>query len=165
MQTLNIHATCMRLARAGRPFGAPPGAGILLLGASGTGKSDLALRLLERGAELVADDRTDLFVERARLWARAPRAIAGLMEVRGVGIVKFPHAAKVRVALVVRLGVHIDRIPERQTWLPPSSLALAKPACPPQIGLNAFEPSTPAKIAAAAAAFAHGLFREEVKLQ
>ena len=65
-KVVNIHASCIRLALAAAAFGAPRSAGVLLLGDSGSGKSDLALRLIGRGAELVADDRTELHVESSR---------------------------------------------------------------------------------------------------
>jgi serine kinase of HPr protein (carbohydrate metabolism regulator) len=163
MKTINIHATCIRLARAGRAFGAPASAGILLLGPSGSGKSDLALRLIERGAVLVADDRTDLFVERGWLMARAPANIAGYIEVRGLGILELPYTDKVRVALAVDLKRDIARLPVHKHYRPPTALKLKQPAYPPRIAVNPFEASAPAKIAAAAAAFGGGLFRDNVK--
>jgi serine kinase of HPr protein (carbohydrate metabolism regulator) len=163
MTTINIHATCVRLAKAGKAFGAPENIGILLLGPSGAGKSDLALRLIERGAELVADDRTDLFVERGHLVARAPANIAGYIEVRGLGILDLPYADKVRIALAVDLKRDIARMPVHKHYQPPAALNLRKSACPPRIAINPFEASAPAKIAAAAAAFAAGLFRHNVK--
>jgi serine kinase of HPr protein (carbohydrate metabolism regulator) len=163
MKKINIHATCIRLARAGRAFAAPANTGILLLGPSGAGKSDLALRLIERGAELVADDRTDLFVERGHLAARAPASIAGYIEVRGLGILELPYADKVRIALVVDLKRDIARMPVHKHYQPPAALNLKKSASPPRIAINPFEASSPAKIAAAAAAFAAGLFRDNVK--
>jgi hypothetical protein len=162
-KTTNIHATTVRLGAAGRAFGAPASAGILITGKSGSGKSDLALRLIERGARLVSDDQTVLFIERGSLWARPPKTIAGLLEIRAVGIVRLPHAAKVRLALVVTLDERASRIPERRTWLPPSELGLARGV--PLIALAPFEASAPAKIAAATAACARALFREAVKRQ
>jgi serine kinase of HPr protein (carbohydrate metabolism regulator) len=163
MSTINIHATCVRLARAGRSFGAPPSAGILLLGPSGSGKSDLALRLIERGAVLVADDRTDIFVHRGRLHARSPKRIAGLIEVHGLGIVELPFADKARIALAVELGGREARMPVHSVYEPPKVLRLAAAARPPRILLDPFEHSAPVKIAVAAAAFAARLFREDVK--
>ena len=77
---------------------------MLLLGASGAGKSALALRLIDGGAKLVADDRCDLFVRGGKLYASAPARIAGLMELRGIGIVAMPYAKSVGVAMAVRLG-------------------------------------------------------------
>ena len=71
-RSVNIHATCVRLGRAGAAFGAPPDAGVLLLGKSGAGKSDLALRLIALGATLVADDRTELYLWQRKLYARPP---------------------------------------------------------------------------------------------
>ena len=76
------------------------GHGVLLLGPSGSGKSDLLLRLLDCGFTLVADDQ----VEIAEGVARAPAALAGLIEVRGLGILRLPHQATARLALVIRLG-------------------------------------------------------------
>ena len=72
---VNIHATCIVLADAATAFKAPKDAGVLLLGESGSGKSDLALRLMERGAKLVADDRVELFARDGLLMARAPETI------------------------------------------------------------------------------------------
>jgi HPr kinase/phosphorylase len=91
------------------------GDGVLLLGSSGCGKSDLALRLLNRGFSLVADDRVDI----ADGVAAPPPALAGLLEVRGLGIVRMPYAASARLALVVQLGPVPPRlpVPERHAGL------------------------------------------------
>jgi len=159
--SVNVHATCLRLAAAGRPFGAPPDCGVLLIGRSGSGKSDLALRLIAAGAELVADDRTDLFVRRGRLFATAPRRLAGLMEIRGVGIVSLPHAKVTRIVLVARLGKSGARMPAHRLWRPPAALGLLAKAAPPIISLSPLEASAPAKLAAATAAYALGLYRED----
>ena len=161
---LNIHSSCVLLSRAGEAFGAPTDAGILLLGESGAGKSDLALRLIAAGAELVADDRVELSGESNRLIARAPKNLAGLIEIRNVGIVALPYAPQAAVALAVQLGAgeNLPRLPEHEFFGPPG-LELAKESRPPLIRLNAFEASAPAKIAAAASAFAHALFRENLK--
>src|SRR6185312_8829984 len=125
MKTVNIHATCVRLGNAGKAFGAPANTGVLIFGPSGSGKSDLALRLIERGATLVADDRTDLFVERGRLCASAPKRIAGLMEVRGLGIIELRHAAKVQIALAVVLRKAVARMPVHERYEPPKPLQMA----------------------------------------
>ena len=111
MTTL-VHATCVALKTSGRTWKA-----VLLRGPSGAGKSDLAARLIETGARLVADDQTRLARQGRRLVATCPRTLAGLLEVRGVGIVKLgrtqllPSAA---VALLVDLVSprHIERLPE-----------------------------------------------------
>ncbi|HVW75292.1 MAG TPA: HPr kinase/phosphatase C-terminal domain-containing protein [Rhizomicrobium sp.] len=147
-QSANIHASCVAIGRSG----------VLLLGKSGSGKSDLALRLIDDGAVLVADDRTILSVEKGALYARAPASIAGLMEVRGLGIIRFPRRAKVRIALAVQLGREGARLPGPRFYRPPARL---KPQIPvPEILLEAWPAATPAKIRAALAAFARDLFRD-----
>ena len=158
MRTINIHATCILLSGAGKVFKAPPSAGVLLLGRSGAGKSDLALRLIARGAKLVSDDRVDLYVDRSRLTARAPALIEGLLEVRGLGIVALPSAAKARVALAVSLDGAKARLPRPEEYKSPFDLS----APVPLIRLAPFEASAPEKIALAAAAFARKLFRESI---
>jgi len=83
------------------------GDGVLLIGPPGSGKSDLALRLLGRGFSLVADDRVDI----EDGVAAPPGALAGLLEVRGLGIVRLPYAATARLALVAELGSAAERLP------------------------------------------------------
>ncbi|WP_242146302.1 HPr kinase/phosphorylase [Sphingomonas sp. BAUL-RG-20F-R05-02] len=97
-----VHGTCVAI----------DGRGVLLLGASGSGKSDLALRLIDRGAVLVSDDQTELSTAHGLLFASAPATIAGLIEVRGIGIVTLPFVAQAQVALAVRLGEPVERMPE-----------------------------------------------------
>jgi HPr kinase/phosphorylase len=160
--SINIHASCVRLGGAGAAFGAPADCGILLLGSSGSGKSDLALRLMAAGAELVADDRTDLFVRHGRLYAKSPTPIAGLMEVRGIGILAMPHGGSAKVTLVARLRRSGARLPVHRLYRPPAALRLPAKAAPPVISIAPFEASAPAKLAAAAAAYALGLHREVV---
>lgn len=86
---MQIHASC-----ASRE-----GAGVLLLGPPGSGKSDLLLRLLDFGFELVADDRVEIDAG----LARAPAALCGLLEVRGLGIVRLPHRETASLVLAVQL--------------------------------------------------------------
>ncbi|HEY4076242.1 MAG TPA: HPr kinase/phosphatase C-terminal domain-containing protein [Rhizomicrobium sp.] len=148
MTEANIHASCVALN----------GRAVLLVGASGAGKSDLTLRLIDSGAKLVADDRTVLFTKKGALHAKAPASIRGLIEIRGVGIVKFPVHASAPIMLVVRLGREGPRLPAQRTWRPPAPLIVNAP--PPQIALDAHFASTPAKIRAALAAFSEGLFRD-----
>jgi HPr kinase/phosphorylase len=80
---------------------------ILLRGAAGSGKSDLALRLLSRGFELIADDQVDV----TEGVASCPETLAGLLEVRGIGIVRVPCRPSARLALVVDLGQTPERLP------------------------------------------------------
>ncbi len=81
------------------------GAGVLILGASGRGKSSLALRLMALGADLVADDRVWVVSRGAALIARAPDETLGLIEVRGVGILRMRHLDEVALALAVDLDL------------------------------------------------------------
>jgi serine kinase of HPr protein (carbohydrate metabolism regulator) len=85
---------------------------VLITGASGSGKSDLALRLLDRGFVLVSDDQTIVRREGDRLLATAPPTIAGKLEVRGIGIVDVDRAGDTPVALVVELRSDIERLPD-----------------------------------------------------
>lgn len=104
MTTAPLHATCVAL------FGPSGWTGVLLTGPSGAGKSDLALRLIEGGARLVADDAALVWREGETLHAACPETIAGRMEVRGLGIVSAPTRGVVRLGLVVAC---VDRPPER----------------------------------------------------
>lgn len=87
------------------------GRAVLLCGLSGIGKSDLALRLIDRGAVLISDDYTLVKRVDGQLVATAPMTIIGKMEVRGLGVVAMPHVADVPVALLVDLFDKIDRMP------------------------------------------------------
>jgi HPr kinase/phosphorylase len=102
-----IHASCIELS----------GTGVVLLGPPGCGKSDLALRLIDGGARLVADDRVAIERCSDRLIARAPEAIAGLIEVRGLGIMRVDHCPASALGLVVVLGgPPPPRLPERSNY-------------------------------------------------
>ena len=126
-----IHATCVAFE-----CGA-----VLLRGPSGAGKSDLALRLIDRGARLVADDRVDLRREGERLVACAPSRLAGLIEVRGVGIVQMACLPDAPVNLVVDLVPRhqVERLPDDA----PIEL-LGKRLR--QIALDPFDGSSPLKV-------------------
>lgn len=87
-------------------------AGVLILGASGSGKSDLALRLIDRGAVLIADDYVEVAKAGERLRLSPPSTIAGRIEVRELGIVALPWRRDVALALVVDLDAERFRLPE-----------------------------------------------------
>lgn len=91
------------------------GHAVLIEGPSGSGKSDLALRLIDRGAVLVSDDYTDLAVIDGTLVASAPATIAGRMEVRGIGIVPVAHLPSAPVAMLVSLADREPRLPDPAT--------------------------------------------------
>jgi serine kinase of HPr protein (carbohydrate metabolism regulator) len=78
------------------------GRAVLIEGAPGSGKSSLALALIDRGAVLIGDDGVSLEERQGRLWALPPPNIAGLIEVRNVGLVTLP-TATAPLALVIRL--------------------------------------------------------------
>ncbi len=117
------------------------GTAVLLRGPSGIGKSDLALRLMDRGAVLVSDDQTRVTCKDDRLIASAPEAIAGMIEVRGVGLLRVPHYDQVPLGLVVDLTE-----PHRIERLPQPQFATYLNIRVPLLCLAAFEASTPAKI-------------------
>lgn len=125
------HASCVAIH----------GQGVLLLGDSGSGKSDLALRLIDGGAALVADDQVVIRHDSGRLLAAPPSTLAGKLEVRGVGIVDTPYVRDIPLALVVTLvgQTAVERLPE------PAFYAIEGVRLP-QLLLNAFDASTPAKI-------------------
>jgi serine kinase of HPr protein (carbohydrate metabolism regulator) len=109
-----VHATSVALRATGR------WRAVLLRGPSGAGKSDLALRLIEAGGRLVADDQTHLARRGRSLIASPPPALAGLIEARGVGIVRLQRnqwLGRAAVALLVDLvpSERIERLPEPQT--------------------------------------------------
>jgi serine kinase of HPr protein (carbohydrate metabolism regulator) len=121
------------------------GLGVILRGPSGCGKSDLALRLIRQGASLVADDVIEIRSEDGRLLAAAPAAIAGMIEARGIGIVRLPHVASTGVTLVVDLvaGEAVERMPE------PASCELLGVRVP-AVALAALEASAVDKVRLAA---------------
>lgn len=129
----NIHASCVCIN----------GRGLLLLGASGSGKSDLALRLIEnKKAVLVADDRVDLSITKGKLYASPPEILKGLLEVRGVGIMTIPFCSQTEVCLAIKLMPDfktVERLPEEEFFV-------FKDTKIPQLSLYPFESSAPDKI-------------------
>jgi HPr kinase/phosphorylase len=103
-----LHATCVQIA----------GVGVVLLGASGVGKSDLALRLIDAGALLVADDQLHVEAAKAGLLGRPAERLAGLLEVRGLGILRLPYCQVSPLGLVVELDCArpAPRLPEPSTY-------------------------------------------------
>lgn len=128
---ITIHATTVSL----------DGAGVILRGPSGSGKSDLAIRLINEGARLVADDQTVLFVEHGRLMAQPPREIEGKMEVRGIGIVRMGSPAISPVAIVIDMA-DVDDVPRMQEFEPIELVGQTVP----RIHLCPFEVSATAKV-------------------
>lgn len=136
--TQRVHGTCVALGSCAA----------LLLGASGSGKSDLALRfVLEQPASLepalVADDQVILAKEAGRLIARAPDSIAGKIEVRGLGILTLPHRAEAELRLVVHLVDRAD-VPRLPTLAPESASFLGVTL--PALRLAAYDASAPLKL-------------------
>lgn len=126
-----VHASCVSI----------DGQAVLLRGPSGSGKSDLALRLIDTGAVLVADDQVILKIAANSLMASAPRAISGLLEVRGIGIVNCEVIASAPIRLVIDLDSvsTIERLPNAEVC----SLLGFESA---RITLNPFEASAAAKV-------------------
>jgi HPr kinase/phosphorylase len=131
MTMIRVHGTCIAL----------DGEGVLLRGPSGSGKSDLALRLIDGGALLVADDQTELRRLGDAVVASPPAAIAGRIELRGIGILPCPSIAEARLRLVVDLVAPgaVERLPERES---DEFLDCAVP----RLALAPFEASAAAKI-------------------
>ena len=115
------------------------GAAVVIEGRSGAGKSDLALRLIDRGAVLIADDRVLIVRVGKQLVARAPATLAGTIEVRGLGMIPVPHVAEAPVALIVRLANEDQRLPERRVRRV-AGVALR------EVTLDPFRASTPLKL-------------------
>jgi HPr kinase/phosphorylase len=135
---LLVHATAVAL----------DGEAVLLRGPPGAGKSDLALRLIDAGGRLVADDQVELRRVGKRVQARAPPALADLIEIRGLGIFRVAASPEAPLALVVDLtpSDQIERLPElRRT----AYLGVALPL----IAIAPFEASAAAKLRFARRAF------------
>ena len=129
---MRVHASCIAFE----------GAGVLLRGRSGAGKSDLALRAVEAGARLVADDLVALDLRGGRVWASALPQAGGRLEVRGVGIVRLPAMDRAPLVLLADLAAPA-RLPE-----PDFELVLGRPVR--RIRLAPFEISAAIKLRLAA---------------
>ena len=124
-----IHATCVAIN----------GQGVLITGPSGSGKSDLAVRLIDRGADLVGDDYVAIETRGTQLYAQPAPQIAGKLEVRGVGICLFDALPEARLSLYIDLTDAIERLPE-----PGQHLLSGVPL--PILRLDPFEASAPIKV-------------------
>lgn len=116
------------------------GRAVLLCGNSGSGKSDLALRLIDRGAALCSDDYTRLENVDGRLLARSPETITGKMEVRGIGVIDLPHMEDIEVALLVDLTQDVERMPVDPVFRTISGVNI------PVVRIAPFEASAPIKV-------------------
>ena len=122
---------------------ASDGRAILISGPSGSGKSDLTLRLLDRGFTLVSDDQTIVRRDGDRLVASAPGTIKGKLEIRGIGIVEMDTVDDVPVALFVELTSEIMRLPDDRRERPVLGVNL------PLVSVDAQTASAASKVALA----------------
>ena len=119
------------------------GRAVLITGLSGSGKSDLTLRLLDRGFVLVSDDQTIVRKSGTQLIASAPPTIRGKLEIRGVGIVEMETIEEAPVALIVELTTEITRLPDDSRERPILGIAV------PLISVDAMTASAASKVALA----------------
>lgn len=129
----NVHASSVALN----------GRAVLITGASGSGKSDLALRLIDRGFVLVSDDQTLIRREGERLTAAAPASIKGKLEIRGMGIVEMETVSDVPLALIVELTSEIQRLPDDNRQRPLLGVSV------PLVSIDALTASAASKVALA----------------
>ena len=122
---------------------ASDGRAVLISGPSGSGKSDLTLRLLDRGFKLVSDDQTIVRRDGDRLVASAPPTIKGKLEIRGIGIVEMDTVSDVPVALFVELTSEIMRLPDDRRERPVLGVNL------PLVSVDALTASAASKVALA----------------
>lgn len=104
MKPLALHGTCVDIK----------GHGVLICGAPGSGKSSLALQLIDRGATLICDDQTLLSLENDTVAAHSPPSLRGIMEVRGIGLCSFPFQDKSFLKLCTEIceGEELERLPD-----------------------------------------------------
>jgi HPr kinase/phosphorylase len=124
-----IHATSVAI----------DGHGVLILGPSGSGKSDLALRLIDRGAVLISDDYTIASAQDDRLILDAPENIEGVMEIRHLGLVETAFVSAVPARLAIQLAVAPLRMPEAGSEISIAGVSV------PLVALAGLEPSAPIK--------------------
>lgn len=122
---------------------ATDGRAVLITGRSGSGKSDLTLRLLDRGFVLVSDDQTVVKRDGDRLVASPPPNIAGKLEIRGIGIVEMDTVTDQPVALIVELTSEIQRLPDDNRERPILGVSL------PLVSIDPMAASAPSKVALA----------------
>ena len=132
-----LHASCV--VKEGRA--------VLISGRSGSGKSDLALRLIDRGASLVSDDYTIVRRIGGKLLASAPPNIAGKLEIRGIGIVDLPASGDAPVCMVVDLNREVERMPAAAGPMVIAGVSV------PVVAFNGLEASAPMKVEVALARF------------
>lgn len=125
-----LHASCVAIK----------GRAVLIEGGSGDGKSDLSLRLIDRGAMLVSDDYTICRRRAGALEGCAPANIAGKIEVRGIGIVELPHVESAPIALLIRIIDSPPRMPDDVHTRRIAGIEV------PVLALPALEPSAPIKV-------------------
>lgn len=125
-----LHASCIAIG----------GRAVLIEGRSGEGKSDLALRLIDRGAVLVSDDYTICTRADGALLGSAPPTIAGKIEVRGIGLIDMPHRDRVPIALLVTILESPPRMPDAPGRRRIAGIDI------PEVALAALEPSAPVKV-------------------
>jgi serine kinase of HPr protein (carbohydrate metabolism regulator) len=126
-----VHGTCI----------AYDGHGLLLRGQPGSGKSDLALRAMDGGAHLVADDQVRLALRAGRVVASSPPTLFGMIEIRGLGLLRVQADVEAELAMIVDLvsPTLVERLPERRSAM---LLGIALPC----FAFASFEASAPAKL-------------------
>jgi HPr kinase/phosphorylase len=103
---MTVHASCVSVE----------GKGLLIFGEAGAGKSTLALQMIDLGADFLSDDRTILSLEDNRIYARPPHTISGLIEARGLGVLKLPHIASTQIVVCVDLDqIEVERLPKARS--------------------------------------------------